>query len=176
MTLPCSPSTASRSSTTTSSSMLKGVSLTVPEGRHRRGPPGRPTAPARKTTLRADLAAARPSAARSPRATSEYKGEASTPSPANDLVRAASCPVMEGRHCFAHLSVGRTCSPAPIRATRRAPRSPRAWRRWLRLFPRLKDAARIAVGLHLRRRAADDGDRPRLMAKPSMILLDEPPR
>ncbi len=69
--------------------------------------------------------------------------------------------VMEGRHCFAHLTVEdnlltgaytRSVARAEVRAD---------LERVYEFFPRLKQRRSSLAGLHLGRRAADDRDRAR---------------
>ena len=78
----------------------------------------------------------------------------------NDLVRRGCIQVMEGRHCFGHLSVEDNLMTGAF--TRRDGNA--AIRDDLDLvyhyFPRLKVQAHQPGRLHLRRRTADDGDRP----------------
>jgi branched-chain amino acid transport system ATP-binding protein len=46
-----------------------------------------------------------------------------------ELVKRGICQVMEGRHCFQHLTVEETCSPALIPAAISAPACARPWKR-----------------------------------------------
>jgi branched-chain amino acid transport system ATP-binding protein len=80
--------------------------------------------------------------------------------------------VMEGRHCFGHLTIEENLLTGAYTRISRAELK-QNWKRST-LLPAPEDAAHVAGRLYLRRRAADVRHRPRLMAKPSMILLDEP--
>ena len=139
--------------------VLKGVSLEVPEGRivALLGANGA----GKSTTLKAISTCCAPSAATSPRARSSSRASASTSSPPNALVRMGVCQVMEGRHCFAHLTVEENLLTGAF--TRKASRAEiaRGAGEGLPLFPAAQAAAREPGGLHLGRRAADDRDRPR---------------
>ena len=90
----------------------------------------------------------------------------------NELVRRGCIQVMEGRHCFGHLTVEENLLTGAF--TRRDGKA--AIRRDLELvygyFPRLQRAPRLDGGLHLGRRAADVRDRPRADVAPE----DDPAR
>ena len=90
----------------------------------------------------------------------------------NELVRRGCIQVMEGRHCFGHLTIEENLLTGAF--TRRDGKAaikarPRAG---LRLFPAPEGAARLAGRLHLGRRAADVRDRPRADVAPE----DDPAR
>ena len=74
----------------------------------------------------------------------------------------ASCQVLEGRHCFRSLTVEENLVSGAL-AARREPRPASAsdLDRVYALFPRLAEKRRVTSGPDLRRRAADDRDRPR---------------
>jgi branched-chain amino acid transport system ATP-binding protein len=69
------------------------------------------------------------------------------------------CQVMEGRHCFAHLTVEENLLTGAF--TRKGSRGDiaAALEKVYHYFPRLKQRRGEPVGLHLGRRAADDGGR-----------------
>ena len=79
----------------------------------------------------------------------------------NELVRRGCIQVMEGRQCFAHLTIEENLLTGAF--TRRDGKA--AIRRDLDLvysyFPKLAEAQRLARRLHLRRRTADVRGRPR---------------
>ena len=83
--------------------MLKGVSLEVPEGGivALLGANGA----GKTTTLKAISNLLAPSAARSPRARSSSRASEVEKLTPNDLVKRGVIQVMEGRHCFEHLTI-----------------------------------------------------------------------
>ena len=139
--------------------VLKGVSLEVPEGSvvALLGANGA----GKSTTLKSIsnlLAAERGDVTKG---AIEFKGVRVDKLTPNELVRMGVCQVMEGRHCFAHLTVEENlltgaytskASRADIRAD---------LEKVYHYFPRLQAAAREPVRLHVGRRAADDRRRPR---------------
>ena len=145
--------------------VLKGVSLQVPEGGIVALLGG--NGAGKTTTLRAVSATcSRASAARSPRARSSCAASASRTLTPADLVERGVVQVMEGRHCFAHLTIEenlltgaytRSDGKAAIAAT---------LEKVYAYFPRLKTRRDVAGGLHLGRRAADVRDRPRADGQP----------
>ena len=74
---------------------------------------------------------------------------------ANELVQQGLCQVMEGRHCFAHLTVEENLLTGAF--TRKVSRAEiaQALEKVYHYFPRLKTASHQPGRLHLRRRAAD---------------------
>ena len=93
--------------------------------------------------------------------TIEFKGKRVDKLTTNELVRMGVCQVMEGRHCFQHLTVEENLLTGAF--TRKVSRGEiaAALEQRLSLFPAAEAAAHEPVGLHVRRRAADDRDRPR---------------
>ena len=83
--------------------VLKGVSLQVPEGSIVALLGG--NGAGKTTTLRAVRTCSRASAARSPRARSSCAASASRSCRTSDMVERGVIQVMEGRHCFAHLTI-----------------------------------------------------------------------
>ena len=120
-----------------------------------------PTAPARPPRSRRSPTCCTPSAARSPRARSCSTARRCRRCSPNELVRRGCIQVMEGRHCFGHLTIEENLLTGAF--TRRDGKA--AIRRdlelRLHLFPAPEGAAHVARRLHLRRRAADVRDRPR---------------
>ena len=79
----------------------------------------------------------------------------------NDLVRRGVIQVMEGRHCFGHLTVEENLlTGAFIHGSKRRQIADDLEKVY-HYFPRLQGAPHQPGRLHLGRRAADDGDRPR---------------
>ena len=91
----------------------------------------------------------------------EFKGERVDGLTPNDLVRRGCIQVMEGRHCFGHLTVEENLLTGSF--TRKEGRARHRARPGdgLRLFPAPQGTAHLACRVYLGRRAADDGDWPR---------------
>jgi branched-chain amino acid transport system ATP-binding protein len=90
-----------------------------------------------------------------------------------ELVKRGVVQVMEGRHCFAHLTIEENLLTGQLHAHRQG-RDCRQSREGLQLLPAPQDPAHQPGGLHLGRRAADVRHRPRADGNPRMVLLDEP--
>ena len=84
--------------------VLKGVSLEVP-ARARSSRCWAPTAPARATTLKAVSNLLRAERGDVTKGSIEFQGERVDQLTPNDLVKRGVIQVMEGRHCFAHLTI-----------------------------------------------------------------------
>ena len=128
--------------------VLKGVSLEVPEGRivALLGANGA----GKSTTLKAISNLLTAERGDVTKGTIEFKGKRVDKLTTNDLVRMGVCQVMEGRHCFAHLTVEENLlTGAFTRKASRARHRHRA-REGLPLFPAPEAAAREPVGLHVR--------------------------
>ena len=106
--------------------------------------------------------------------TIEFRGARVDKLTPNDLVKMGVCQVMEGRHCFAHLTVEenlltgaytRTGSRADMRAE---------LERVYHYFPRLKERRASLSGYTSGGEQQMTAVGRALMARPSMILLDEP--
>jgi len=104
----------------------------------------------------------------------EYRGERIDGLTPNDLVRRGLIQVMEGRHCFQHLTVEenlmtgaftRSASRAQIRSD---------LERVYGYFPRLKERRRSQAGYTSGGEQQMTAIGRALMARPQMILLDEP--
>ena len=101
--------------------MLKGVSLSVPKGGivALLGANGA----GKTTTLKAISNLLRAERGEVTKGAILFEGERVDRLSPNDLVRRGAIQVMEGRHCFGHLTRSkRICSPAPSRAATAAPR------------------------------------------------------
>ncbi len=139
--------------------VLKGVSLAVPEGKivALLGANGA----GKSTTLKAIsnlLSAERGDVTKG---SIEYKGERVDRLTPNDLVKKGVCQVMEGRHCFAHLTIEENLLTGAY--SRKVPRQPDQARpgNGLQLFSAPETAPYFAGCLYLGRRAADVRHRPR---------------
>jgi branched-chain amino acid transport system ATP-binding protein len=92
----------------------------------------------------------------------------------NDLVRRGVCQVMEGRHCFAHLTVEENLLTGAF--TRKGSRAEiaQALEKVYHYFPRLKQRRGSQAGYTSGGEQQMTAIGRALMARPSMILLDEP--
>jgi branched-chain amino acid transport system ATP-binding protein len=106
--------------------------------------------------------------------TIEYRGERVDRLTPNQLVRRGVCQVMEGRHCFAHLTVEENLLTGAF--TRKGSRGDiaAALDRVYRYFPRLKERRGSLAGYTSGGEQQMTAIGRALMAQPSMILLDEP--
>ncbi len=152
--------------------VLKGVSLEVAEGRivALLGANGA----GKSTTLKAIsnlLAAERGDVTKG---TIEFKGRRVDKLTPNQLVRMGVCQVMEGRHCFQHLTVEENLLTGAF--TRRISRAElRAdLERVYHYFPRLKQRRSSQSGYTSGGEQQMTAIGRALMAKPTTILLDEP--
>src|SRR5262247_1243307 len=152
--------------------VLKGVSLEVPEGKivALLGANGA----GKSTTLKAIsnlLSAERGDVTKG---TIEFRGKRIDKLTTNDLVRMGVCQVMEGRHCFAHLTVEENLLTGAY--TRRDGKA--AIRRDLDLvyayFPRLKERRGSTAGYISGGEQQMCAIGRALMSRTKMILLDEP--
>ncbi len=152
--------------------VLKGVSLEVPEGRivALLGANGA----GKSTTLKAIsnlLAAERGDVTKG---SIEFKGKRVDKLTPNALVRLGVCQVMEGRHCFAHLTVEENLLTGAF--TRKLSRAELKadLERVYHYFPRLKQRRSSQSGYTSGGEQQMTALGRALMARPSMILLDEP--
>ena len=152
--------------------VLKGVSLEVPEGRivALLGANGA----GKSTTLKAIsnlLAAERGDVTKG---TIEFRGKRVDKLTTNELVRMGVCQVMEGRHCFQHLTVEENLLTGAF--TRNASRAQIAvaLEKVYHYFPRLKTRRTSQAGYTSGGEQQMTAVGRALMAQPSMILLDEP--
>jgi branched-chain amino acid transport system ATP-binding protein len=152
--------------------VLRGVSLQVPKGRivALLGANGA----GKTTTLKAIsnlLSAERGDVTKG---TIEFEGKRVDKLTPNELVRRGVCQVMEGRHCFAHLTVEENLLTGAF--TRKGSRADlrAALEKVYHYFPRLKQRRGSVAGYTSGGEQQMTAVGRALMARPSMILLDEP--
>jgi len=152
--------------------VLRGVSLQVPKGRivALLGANGA----GKTTTLKAIsnlLSAERGDVTKG---TIEFEGKRVDKLTPNELVRRGVCQVMEGRHCFAHLTVEENLLTGAF--TRKASRGDirASLEKVYHYFPRLKQRKDSMAGYTSGGEQQMTAVGRALMASPSMILLDEP--
>ncbi len=152
--------------------VLKGVSLEVPEGGvvALLGANGA----GKTTTLKAISNLLKAERGEVTKGVIEFRGERVDRLTPNDLVRRGVCQVMEGRHCFAHLTVEENLLTGAF--TRKAPRGElsAALERVYHYFPRLRERRASQSGYTSGGEQQMTAIGRALMAHPSMILLDEP--
>ncbi len=104
----------------------------------------------------------------------EFRGQRVDKLTPNELVRMGVCQVMEGRHCFAHLTVEENLLTGAF--TRKITRADtrNALEKVYRYFPRLKHRRTSLAGYTSGGEQQMTAVGRALMAQPSMILLDEP--
>ena len=152
--------------------VLKGVSLKVPEGRIVALLGG--NGAGKTTTLRAVSNLLRAERGEVTKGAIEYRGERIERLTPADLVRRGVIQVMEGRHCFGHLSVEENLlTGAYTRGLSRAETSSELERVY-HYFPRLKTRRASQAGYTSGGEQQMTAVGRALMAKPQMILLDEP--
>ncbi len=152
--------------------VLKGVSLSVPAGKIVALLGG--NGAGKTTTLRAVSNLLKGERGDVTKGSIEYKGERIERLTPADLVKRGVIQVMEGRHCFGHLTVEENLLTGAY--TRGLSRGELAseLERVYHYFPRLKNRRTLQSGY------ASGGEQQMtavgraLMAKPEMILLDEP--
>jgi len=152
--------------------VLKGVSLEVPQGRivALLGANGA----GKTTTLKAIsnlLSAERGDVTKG---TIEFEGRRVDKLTPNELVRMGVCQVMEGRHCFQHLTLEENLLTGAF--TRKGSRADiaAALEKVYHYFPRLKQRRSSQAGYTSGGEQQMTAIGRALMARPQMILLDEP--
>jgi branched-chain amino acid transport system ATP-binding protein len=152
--------------------VLKGVSLEVPEGKivALLGANGA----GKTTTLKAISNLLRAERGEVTKGTIEFAGKRVDRLTPNDLVRMGVCQVMEGRHCFAHLTVEENLLTGAF--TRKGARAEiaEAVEKVYHYFPRLKQRRASLAGYTSGGEQQMTAIGRALMARPTMILLDEP--
>jgi branched-chain amino acid transport system ATP-binding protein len=152
--------------------VLKGVSLDVPKGKivALLGANGA----GKSTTLKAVSNLLRTERGEVTKGTIEFDGKRTDKLTTNDLVRMGVCQVMEGRHCFSHLTIEENLLTGAY--TRKLSRGEikDELERVYHYFPRLKTRRLSQAGYTSGGEQQMTAVGRALMAKPSMILLDEP--
>jgi branched-chain amino acid transport system ATP-binding protein len=152
--------------------VLKGVSLAVQEGGivALLGANGA----GKTTTLKAISNLLRAERGEVTKGTIEYRGERVDRMTPNELVRRGVCQVMEGRHCFQHLTVEENLLTGAF--TRKGSRgdTSAALEKVYHYFPRLRERRASLAGYTSGGEQQMTAIGRALMARPSMILLDEP--
>ncbi|MGB8624496.1 MAG: ABC transporter ATP-binding protein [Paracoccaceae bacterium] len=152
--------------------VLKGVSLSVPEGGITALLGG--NGAGKTTTLKAISSLLRSERGEVTKGSIVYRGERVQAAAPSDLVKRGVIQVMEGRHCFEHLTVEenlltgaytRTDGRAAIDADLELVYS---------YFPRLKERRRSQAGYTSGGEQQMTAIGRALMSRPQMILLDEP--
>jgi branched-chain amino acid transport system ATP-binding protein len=153
--------------------VLKGVSLSAPEGRivALLGANGA----GKTTTLKAISNLLRAERGEVTKESIIYKGERVDALNPSELVRRGLIQVMEGRHCFAHLTVEENLlTGAFTRAREGRARIADDLELVYKYFPRLKERRRSVAGYTSGGEQQMTAIGRALMSKPKMILLDEP--
>ncbi|MGE5649486.1 MAG: ABC transporter ATP-binding protein [Bacillota bacterium] len=152
--------------------VLKGVSLQVPQGKivALLGANGA----GKSTTMKSISTLLRGERGDVTKGSVEFKGERVDQLTPNELVKRGLSQVMEGRHCFGHLTVEENLLTGAY--TRRLSRSElkEALDKVYHYFPRLKERRNSQAGYTSGGEQQMCAIGRSLMAKPSMILLDEP--
>lgn len=152
--------------------VLKGVSLCVPQGKivALLGANGA----GKTTTLRAVSNLLRAERGDVTKGTIEYRGERIERLTPADLVKRGVVQVMEGRHCFAHLTVEENLLTGAYTRNLNRGDSQAALERVYQYFPRLKHRRASQAGYTSGGEQQMTAIGRALMANPTMILLDEP--
>ena len=152
--------------------VLKGVSLGVPEGKivALLGANGA----GKSTTLKSVSTLLRGERGDVTKGSIEFRGERIDHLSPNDLVKRGMVQVMEGRHCFGHLTVEENLlTGAYTRKLSRAEHK-QTLEKVYDYFPRLKQRRTSQSGYTSGGEQQMTAIGRALMAKPTMILLDEP--
>src|SRR6185503_18276251 len=152
--------------------VLKGVSLSVPQGGivALLGANGA----GKSTTLKAISNLLRAERGDVTKGTIEFAGRRIDRLTPNAVVRLGVCQVMEGRHCFAHLSVEENLLAGAFTRGNARREIATALERVYTYFPRLKQRRASLAGYTSGGEQQMTAIGRALMARPSMILLDEP--
>ena len=152
--------------------VLKGVSLHVPEGKivTLLGANGA----GKTTTLKAISNLLRAERGDVTKGTIEFMGQRVDRLTPNELVRMGVCQVMEGRHCFQHLTVEENLLTGAFTRNIKRAELKRDLELVYTYFPRLKERRGSQSGYTSGGEQQMTAIGRALMARPKMILLDEP--
>ena len=152
--------------------VLKGVSLTVPEGGivALLGANGA----GKSTTLKSISNLLKTERGEVTKGSIEFKGERADTLTANDLVRRGCIQVMEGRHCFGHLTIEENLLTGAFTRTDGRAGTQRELEKVYTYFPRLKERRTSLAGYTSGGEQQMCAIGRALMAGPTMVLLDEP--
>jgi branched-chain amino acid transport system ATP-binding protein len=152
--------------------VLKGVSLEVPQGRivALLGANGA----GKTTTLKAISNLLISERGEVTKGSIEYQGERIDRLTPNELVRRGVIQVMEGRHCFQHLTVEENLLTGAFTRSANHADIRRDLEMVYGYFPRLKERRRSQAGYTSGGEQQMTAIGRALMARPKMILLDEP--
>ena len=152
--------------------VLKGVSLDVPQGGIVAilGANGA----GKSTTLKAISNLIKAERGEVTKGAIEFKGERVDSLTPNDLVRRGCIQVMEGRHCFGHLTIEENLLTGAFTRVDGRAGTAAALEKVYAYFPRLKERRTAQAGYTSGGEQQMCAIGRALMANPSMILLDEP--
>ncbi len=152
--------------------VLKGVSLEVPKGGivALLGANGA----GKSTTLKSISNLLRAERGEVTKGSVEYKGERIDGMTPNDLVKRGVIQVMEGRHCFGHLTVEENLMTGAYTRTEGRAAIARDLEMVYGYFPRLKERRKSQAGYTSGGEQQMTAIGRALMSRPDMILLDEP--
>ncbi|MBH87779.1 MAG: ABC transporter ATP-binding protein [Pelagibacterales bacterium] len=152
--------------------VLKGVSFEVPEGSivALLGANGA----GKSTTLKSVSNLLRAERGEVTKGSIEYLGERVDKLSCNDLVKRGVIQVMEGRHCFEHLSVEENLLTGAYTSKKSRSAITQQLEKTYHYFPRLKTRRKTSAGYTSGGEQQMVAIGRALMANPKMILLDEP--
>jgi branched-chain amino acid transport system ATP-binding protein len=152
--------------------VLKGVSLTVAEGGIVAilGANGA----GKSTTLKSISNLVRSERGEVTKGSIEFKGERVDGKTPNDLVKRGCIQVMEGRHCFGHLTIEENLLTGAFTRTDGRAAQAESLEKVYAYFPRLKERRLSQAGYTSGGEQQMCAIGRALMAKPTMVLLDEP--
>jgi branched-chain amino acid transport system ATP-binding protein len=152
--------------------VLKGVSLQVAKGRivALLGANGA----GKTTTLKAISNLLRAERGEVTKGSIEFDGKRVDQLTPNELVRRGVCQVMEGRHCFQHLTVEENLLTGAFTRSMSRAELARELDLVYRYFPRLRERRESLAGYTSGGEQQMTAIGRALMARPKMILLDEP--
>ncbi|QXL84204.1 ABC transporter ATP-binding protein [Comamonas sp. NLF-1-9] len=151
--------------------VLKGVSLTVPEGGIVAILGG--NGAGKTTTLRAISNLLKGERGEVTKGSIEYRGERIENLTPSDLVKRGVVQVMEGRHCFAHLTIEENLYTGAYTRTSKAEIAANLEKVY-RYFPRLKERRKSQAAYTSGGEQQMCAIGRALMSNPTLVLLDEP--